>query len=86
MKIFNKRLNFLVITLIFSLNTFSQQEEDILLNQEFLDSLPEDTKADLVEQLEKDKDKLKEVDYGILINFPQPTSKSCNTCIEFIVI
>ena len=65
MKIFNKRLNFLVITLIFSLNTFSQQEEDILLNQEFLDSLPEDTKADLVEQLEKDKDKLKEVDYGI---------------------
>ena len=27
-----------------------------------------------------------EVDYGILINFPQPTSKSCNTNIEFIVI
>ena len=27
-----------------------------------------------------------DVDYGILINFPQPTSKSCNTCIEFIVI
>ena len=27
-----------------------------------------------------------EVDYGILINFPQPTSKSCNTDIEFIVI
>ena len=55
----------LALNLILSLNLFSQAAEDILLNEEFLDSLPEETKADLVEQLEKDADKLEEVDYGI---------------------
>ena len=27
-----------------------------------------------------------EVDYGILINFPQPSAKSCNDKVEFIVV
>ena len=26
------------------------------------------------------------VDYGILINFPQPSAKSCNTKVEFVVV
>ncbi len=65
MKKFNILLSLLALNLILSLNLFSQAAEDILLNEEFLDSLPEETKADLVEQLEKDADKLEEVDYGI---------------------
>ena len=27
-----------------------------------------------------------EIDYGILINFPQPSTKSCNDKVEFIVV
>ncbi len=27
-----------------------------------------------------------QVDYGILINFPQPSAKSCNDKVEFIVV
>ena len=27
-----------------------------------------------------------DVDYGILINFPQPSAKSCNDNVEFIVV
>ena len=27
-----------------------------------------------------------DVDYGILINFPQPSAKSCNDKVEFIVV
>ena len=50
---FNILLSLLALNLILSLNLFSQAAEDILLNEEFLDSLPEETKADLVEQLEK---------------------------------
>ena len=26
------------------------------------------------------------VDYGILINFPQPSAKSCNTKVEFVLV
>ena len=66
MKNIYKTLNFFAIALILSLN-LSSQEEEILLNEDFLDSLPEDTKADLVEQLEKDRDKLKELIMAFLI-------------------
>ena len=72
MKKFYKALNFFAIIIILSVN-ISAQEEEILLNEEFLDSLPEDTKADLVEQLEKDRDNLQEVDYGV---FDSMMSKS----------
>ena len=60
----HKTLNFFAVALILSLN-LSSQEEEILLNEDFLDSLPEETKADLVEQLDADRDKLREFDYGV---------------------
>ena len=64
MKKLHKTLNFFAVALILSLN-LSSQEEEILLNEDFLDSLPEETKADLVEQLDADRDKLREFDYGV---------------------
>lgn len=58
-----KSTSFLLFISI-SFSVYSQQS-DLLLNEEFLNSLPEDTRDELVKQLEEDQEKLSEVDFGV---------------------
>lgn len=44
-------------------NAYSQSS--IGLDEDFLNSLPEETRSELLEQLEEDKDNLEDVDYGV---------------------
>ena len=57
------KLQFIVFSLFISLFSHSQQNE-LGLNAEFLNSLPEDVRIDLMNELEKEKPKEK-IDYGI---------------------
>lgn len=43
---------------------FAQSQDDLGLNEDFLNSLPEDTRKELIEQMEEDQASLKEVDFG----------------------
>ena len=54
----------LIIFMLLSINLYSQ-DSDLLLNQEFLNSLPEETRDELIKQLEDDQEKLSEVDFGV---------------------
>ena len=54
----------LIIFMLLSINLYSQ-DSDLLLNQEFLNSLPEETREELIKQLEDDQEKLSEVDFGV---------------------
>lgn len=51
---------------IFFLGNLHSQDAELKLNQEFLDSLPEDTRNELLKQLEDDQDELDEVDFGVI--------------------
>ena len=57
------KLQFIVFFSFISYFSYSQQNE-LGLNAEFLNSLPEDVRIDLMNELEKEKPKEK-IDYGI---------------------
>ena len=40
-------------------------QEDLQLNEDFLNSLPEDAREELLKQIEEDSTKLKSVEFGI---------------------
>ncbi|MDC3222568.1 SLBB domain-containing protein [Gammaproteobacteria bacterium] len=43
---------------------FAQDQDNLSLNEDFLNSLPEDTRKELLEQMEEDQASLKAVDFG----------------------
>jgi len=57
--------------LIFGLNLSAQSK--LALNEDFLNSLPEDTRDELLKQIETDQEKLDKVDYGAISTMMQKT-------------
>lgn len=49
---------------IFTSILFAQNQDNLSLNENFLNSLPEDTREELIQQMEEDKASLKDVDFG----------------------
>ena len=75
------KLNYLTIFvafLFFSLgpNIYSQEKGQLGLNSDFLDSLPDEVREDLLEEIEGNQSQLEEVDYGALSSlFKDPAAK-----------
>jgi polysaccharide biosynthesis/export protein len=58
------RTTFFIALLSFPLFLYSQSPEKLDLNEDFLNSLPEETREELLEQLENDRADLSAVDFG----------------------
>lgn len=64
---FKRNINFLFIFATFlCINAlYAQSTNELGLDEEFLNSLPEETRQELLKQLEEDQDNLKDVNYGV---------------------
>jgi len=76
--------NFLKITLtgfflVASTLMLAQSQESLSLNEDFLNSLPDDTQKQLLDQMEQDQSKLKDVDFGVF-----STMLNSNSAEEYI--
>lgn len=60
----SSRLSILLISFLMCASLFAQQGQDLGLNEEFLNSLPDDVRKDLVEQIEENQTNLDKVDFG----------------------
>lgn len=60
----SSRLSILLIPFLMCASLFAQQGQDLGLNEEFLNSLPDDVRKDLVEQIEENQTNLDKVDFG----------------------
>lgn len=69
-----KNLNNFLIIFIFLLSfEVLSQNNDLGLNQEFLDSLPEETRDELLKQLDQDQQNLERVDFGVVSTMMKKT-------------
>ena len=56
---------YVVFIFLFSMHVNLLAQEDLQLNEDFLNSLPEDAREELLKQIEEDSTKLKSVEFGI---------------------
>ena len=60
---------YVVFIFLFSMHVNLLAQEDLQLNEDFLNSLPEDAREELLKQIEEDSTKLKSVEFGIFFIF-----------------
>lgn len=58
------KIALILFILVASNSSFAQSSENLSLNEDFLNSLPDDTREELLQQLEDDRSKLKDVNFG----------------------